>query len=56
MGDTPVDRSTADGGPTQALEELSALDGIEDVPLGEQVEVFETIHDRLAARLSGAES
>ncbi|MFC7406955.1 hypothetical protein [Georgenia alba] len=35
---------------------LARLDGIDDVPLSDRVEVFQAIHDELSARLSSAEN
>ncbi|MFD1506747.1 hypothetical protein ACFSBG_13845 [Georgenia yuyongxinii] len=53
MDVTPADlaaRSVPAGDP------LARLDDLEEIPLAEQVAVFETIHSHLSARLANAES
>ncbi len=51
----PADAAADTPGVTEQ-DPLAALDGIEDVPLEQQVEVFQAIHDHLAERLDEAES
>lgn len=41
--------------PETGTDVLAVLDRLEEIPLADQVEVFQTIHDELAARLSDAE-
>lgn len=63
MGQQPADQhaeSLPDGdlptGPDAETDPLARLEDIEDVPLAEQVAVFDAIHAQLSARLTSAES
>lgn len=69
MGHTPADRHTRDQprpavvhdrpvpkAPTREPDPLSRLEHIDDVPLAEQVAVFDAIHAQLSSRLTSAES
>jgi hypothetical protein len=47
MGETPAGQET---------DPLARLEDIENVPLAEQVAVFDAIHAHLSARLTSAES
>jgi hypothetical protein len=50
MGQTPDDQHA------ESTDPLSRLEGIEEVPLAEQVAVFDAIHAHLSSRLTSAEN
>ncbi|WP_043502020.1 hypothetical protein [Georgenia sp. SUBG003] len=63
MGQTPADqrgKGLPDGDPARAPgsagDPLALLEGIADVPLAEQVPMFDAIHAHLSARLTSAEN
>lgn len=51
MDATPADLAAR----ADSADPLERLDDLENIPLGEQVAVFEAVHDHLSARLKSAE-